>query len=1054
MSDEKRTIEVVMNGQKANATILEMKASAKILWNQLSKLEPESKAFINKSKEFQKVSQRLSDVHKEARGVSKGFQILQTTVGGLMGAFGAYSVIQKVSQFFSFADEESKKLEKSLSSLRSITGASAADMEFYRAEAARMGQTTTLSATQVVNAYKLIGSQKPELLKNKEALAAVTNEAIVLAEAAEMDLVPAASAVTTVLNQWGEPASEASRVINILAAGSKEGAGDIGYLNDSMKRFGPSAAAMNISIEQSAAVMEVFAEKGLESEKSGTQFRNILIKLASGAAETNPEVVGLSTAIENLGKQNLSTTELTKRFGAENLIGAQILAQSSERVNYFTDALTGTNTAYEQQRINVDNYMGDLKAQESANESLAIAIGNKLLPAKRAAVQALTDMTRAVADYFAIPQSEKLEEQRTEMNLLVSAISKANEGSELRSRLMTELDNKYPEILAGLDREKVSNEVLRDRMKEVNEQYEQKILNALKEEEVSGFLKERIALQEKERDMVMEIERLKSADNVDYRGMKIGAIEQRINSTRASMAELDEQIGSLDEKYEYLGLSAEEASKKLEEAAAQAAAAAAEKAAKEAEIAAAAAAAAKKAEIAAVLEKQKALEEIETNHLHKLEDLQIELIADEEEREIAKIRKQYEREIEGLDKTGNKYKELKLALKEKEQMEIKVLEDEFNKKRSDQRITDLDAELKLREKKLEYHLRMTTASEEDALRAIHELNIARIEEQMLMESEMNGQKTEEYALLQEEKLWLEYEFSEAILDLRERDRQDFWNGWTEKLQAVKSAYSKIAGVIGEREKMISEKQILEAEKVKDKKLALLDDQLKNGLISQVEYDKQRLESEQKFDKIREKEKNEQARIAKKNAIAEAIINGAISITKAFAQLGPIGGAIAATLLGGLTAYQVSTIKKTPIEMYADGGLTKSDLQFTDSFKKGGKISKASLGVIGERGPEWVAPNWMLHRPDTANIIAMLEATRQGRAFADGGITSDKMSLPAGKQIDLSRLEEKLDRLSILMGQQNAILAAWPESLKVINSLLEVEDGLKTLQKLRSDASVG
>lgn len=1028
MSDEKRTIEVVMNGQKANATILEMKASAKILWAQLSKLEPESKAFINKSKEFQKVSQRLSGVYKEARGVSKGFQLLQTTVGGLMGAFGAYSVIQKVSQFFSFADEESKKLEKSLSSLRSITGASAADMEFYRAEAARMGQTTTLSATQVVNAYKLIGSQKPELLKNKEALAAVTNEAIVLAEAAEMDLVPAASAVTTVLNQWGEPASEASRVINILAAGSKEGAGDIGYLNDSMKRFGPSAAAMNISIEQSAAVMEVFAEKGLESEKSGTQFRNILIKLASGAAETNPEVVGLSTAIENLGKQNLSTTELTKRFGAENLIGAQILAQSSERVNYFTKALTGTNIAYEQQRINVDNYMGDLKAQESANESLAIAIGNKLLPAKRAVVQALTSMTRAVADYFAIPQSEKLEEQRTEMNLLVAAISKANEGSELRSRLMTELDNKYPEILAGLDREKVSNEQLRDRMKEVNEQYEQKILNALKEEEVTKFLKERIALQEKERDMVMEIERLKSADKVDFRGMKIGAIEQRIKANNEAMAELDEQISSLDEKYKYLGLTIAETAESILPK--------------------------KKEALKEVSKLEAAAVEKQIDYLHRLEDLQIELIADEEEREIAKIRKQYEREIEGLDKTGNKYKELKLALKEKEQMEIKVLEDEFNKKRSDQRITDLDAELKIREKKLEYHLRMTSASEEDALRAIHELNIARIEEQMLLESEMNGQKTEEYALLQEEKLALEYEFSEAIMDLREQDRQDFWNGWTEKLQAVKSAYNKIAGVIGEREKMISEKQILEAEKVKDKKLALLDDQLKKGLISQVEYDKQKLESEQKFDKIREKEKNEQARIAKKNAIAEAIINGAISITKAFAQLGPIAGAIAATLLGGLTAYQVSTIKKTPIEMYAEGGMTKGDLQFIDSFKNGGKVNKASLGVIGERGPEWVAPNWMLKRPDTANIIAMLEATRQSKQFAVGGHTQNNSGVAPGQLINLTMLEEKLDLNNRLLAQQNAILAAWPESLKVINSLQEVEDGLKALQKLRSDASVG
>ena len=48
------------------------------------------------------------------------------------------------------------------------------------------------SAKDILDAYTLVGSQRPELLKNKEALHEVTQEAIILSEAATMDLEPAA----------------------------------------------------------------------------------------------------------------------------------------------------------------------------------------------------------------------------------------------------------------------------------------------------------------------------------------------------------------------------------------------------------------------------------------------------------------------------------------------------------------------------------------------------------------------------------------------------------------------------------------------------------------------------------------------------------------------------------------------------------------------------------------------------------------------------------------------------------------------------------------------
>lgn len=387
---------VTLDGKQVNTSIKDLRKEARHLEAQFNKTtDPIERAELKKK--FQGINNEARRLTRELRGTSvamgkmskgganlfKGFLSPALGVGAVIGAL---NVAKRV---IGDTIKVNMEFEKSMSSLKSITGATADDMEFYKQQAIAMGSTSTKTASEVAEAFKIIGSQKPELLENSAALAAVTKETITLAEAAEISIPEAAAALTTSLNQFNLGAEESGRMINVLAAGSLKGAGDINYLSDAMKRFGPSAAQMNISVEQSAAVMELFAEKGLGSEKAGTQFRNMLVTLASGADDTNPEIVGLQTAIENLGAKQMNTAELAKIFGKENLSAAQILSNGAERVEYFTDALTGTSTAYDQAAINTDNLAGDMKGLESAWEAIQLQGGglNKVL---RALVQFVT----------------------------------------------------------------------------------------------------------------------------------------------------------------------------------------------------------------------------------------------------------------------------------------------------------------------------------------------------------------------------------------------------------------------------------------------------------------------------------------------------------------------------------------------------------------------------------------------------------------------------------------------------------------------------------------
>ena len=258
--------------------------------------------------------------------------------------------------------EASKVFEKSLDSLQSITGATAEEMAVYRKEAELMGETTIFSAQQAADAFTIIGSKKPELLQSKDALAEVTRETLTLAEAAQISLPEAADTMTLALNKFNLPASEAARVADVLAAAYRNGSVDIQQTGFQLSKFGGIAKTQNVSLEQSAAMVQVV---GKTVEESGTKIRNVLLKLASGADETNPSVVGLEKALENLGNQNLDIAEMDEKFGTENAEAAIQMVNNRKEIEAMTEKVSEQGVALEMAAANTDNLDGDLKGLEN-----------------------------------------------------------------------------------------------------------------------------------------------------------------------------------------------------------------------------------------------------------------------------------------------------------------------------------------------------------------------------------------------------------------------------------------------------------------------------------------------------------------------------------------------------------------------------------------------------------------------------------------------------------------------------------------------------------------
>ncbi|HHQ5397297.1 TPA: phage tail tape measure protein [Enterobacter kobei] len=346
----------------------------------------------NSSKRFNRNAQE--DAKKTDEAYSRMGKTIAGVAGRLAGFAGAGLSLGAIIT-------TTREYGQALSDLSAITGATGAQLKTLDEAAQEMGRSTEYSASQAVEALKLMASAKPELLQTADGLTAATKSALTLAQAAGSTLPDATRTLALSLNQFGAGAQEADRYINVLAAGAKFGASEIADTAAAIKNGGVAAAQAGVGFETLNAAIQVLAEREIKGGEAGTALRNVILSLEKGTDKTlKPSVVGLSGALENLSKKNLSTAQAVKLFGVENINAASVLVDNRSKLDALTQALTGTQTAHEQAAIRVNNLNGDIMGLTSAFEGMIIKIGQSSTGPLRSGIQSVTDGINLLTDNF------------------------------------------------------------------------------------------------------------------------------------------------------------------------------------------------------------------------------------------------------------------------------------------------------------------------------------------------------------------------------------------------------------------------------------------------------------------------------------------------------------------------------------------------------------------------------------------------------------------------------------------------------------------------------
>ncbi|MDB4919856.1 hypothetical protein [Mucilaginibacter sp.] len=147
-----------------------------------------------------------------------------------------------------------------------------------------------------------------------------------------------------------------------------------------------------------------------------------------------------------------------------------------------------------------DTDVGALQKFNTRIDNIKENIGGMIISIKGGMASAFEPFLSWMEKVTTTTMPEKLEQERIGLNALVGAIVSCNDNQQVRNQLIKELQEKYPDFIGNIEKERISNKMLTDQLVAVNEQYRVKIFIAANEDKLKTIQDKRNAAIRDEAD--------------------------------------------------------------------------------------------------------------------------------------------------------------------------------------------------------------------------------------------------------------------------------------------------------------------------------------------------------------------------------------------------------------------------------------------------------------------------------------------------------------------------------------------------------------------------
>ena len=180
--------------------------------------------------------------------------------------------------------------------------------------ARELGRTTQYTASQAAEAMQFLAMTG----FNTEQILAATPAALNLAIAGNMDLGRTADIASNILTGFNISANETVRVTDVLAQVARNTNVNVEQLGESMKYIAPAASAVGGTLEETAALVGILGDAGIQGSMAGTTLRAAYLRLAAPAKAGD-------AALQRLGNaMGISTEQMPEMAKEAALAQAQL----------------------------------------------------------------------------------------------------------------------------------------------------------------------------------------------------------------------------------------------------------------------------------------------------------------------------------------------------------------------------------------------------------------------------------------------------------------------------------------------------------------------------------------------------------------------------------------------------------------------------------------------------------------------------------------------------------------------------------------------------------
>ncbi len=281
-------IDVVINGQLADASMKELRMAANQLRKEIETLSPATAEFATKAEQLRNVNTRMTELNQTVKPTAGLFK----TIGNEIKAFGLLAVsylgIQELSSQITNVISKNAKLSDSLADIRMTTGLTAEEVKKLNSELGKIDtRTSAADLREIANVAGQFGVAKNEILGFTES---INKAAVVLSGEFKGGTEEIATELAKLRNVMGNIKTEhidqdLLHIGNALVKLAQEGVATAPVVADFANRIAGVGTILGLTGGQVLGLSATMQELGISTERGGTAIGKILQKMSNNSVD-------------------------------------------------------------------------------------------------------------------------------------------------------------------------------------------------------------------------------------------------------------------------------------------------------------------------------------------------------------------------------------------------------------------------------------------------------------------------------------------------------------------------------------------------------------------------------------------------------------------------------------------------------------------------------------------------------------------------------------------------------------------------------------------------